>query len=169
MGQSPREANSRATNQELPCILCNSFVHWCIFNSLPLVFVLSQKNRVHTLPSYFLKIPFNITRGTRQLSWLKLYATSRKVAGSIPDEVTGFFNWPNPSSLTVALNWMPGIFLGVKGGRRVRPTTLPPSVSRFSRQNVGPPRPVTWIALPLILSSYLRLGIALYKKARLSL
>jgi hypothetical protein len=24
-------------------------------------------------------------------------------AGSIPDEVTGFFNWPNPSSRTVAL------------------------------------------------------------------
>jgi hypothetical protein len=30
-------------------------------------------------------------------------ATSRKVAGSIPDEVHGFFNWPNPSSRTVAL------------------------------------------------------------------
>jgi hypothetical protein len=24
-------------------------------------------------------------------------------AGSIPDEVIGFFNWPNPSSLTMAL------------------------------------------------------------------
>jgi hypothetical protein len=31
------------------------------------------------------------------------YATSRKVAGSIPDEVTGFFNWPNPSSLIMVL------------------------------------------------------------------
>jgi hypothetical protein len=31
------------------------------------------------------------------------YATSRKVAGSIPDEVIGFFNWPNPSSRTMAL------------------------------------------------------------------
>jgi hypothetical protein len=31
------------------------------------------------------------------------YATSREVAGSIPDEVTGFFNWPNPSSRTMAL------------------------------------------------------------------
>jgi hypothetical protein len=29
--------------------------------------------------------------------------TSRKVAGSIPDEVIGFFNWPNPSSLIMAL------------------------------------------------------------------
>jgi hypothetical protein len=31
------------------------------------------------------------------------YATSWKVAGSIPDEVIGFFNLPNASSLTVAL------------------------------------------------------------------
>jgi hypothetical protein len=31
------------------------------------------------------------------------YATSRKVAGSIPDEVIGFLNWPNPSSRTMAL------------------------------------------------------------------
>jgi hypothetical protein len=30
-------------------------------------------------------------------------ATSRKVAGSIPDEVTGFFNIPNPYSRNLAL------------------------------------------------------------------
>jgi hypothetical protein len=29
------------------------------------------------------------------------YDKIRKVAGSIPDEVTGFFNLPNPSSLTM--------------------------------------------------------------------
>jgi hypothetical protein len=34
---------------------------------------------------------------------LRHYATSWKVAGSIPDEVIGFFNWPNPSSCTMAL------------------------------------------------------------------
>jgi hypothetical protein len=34
---------------------------------------------------------------------LRHYATIQKVAGSIPDEVTGFFNLPNPSSCTVAL------------------------------------------------------------------
>jgi hypothetical protein len=35
---------------------------------------------------------------TRQRNCLKHYATFRKVAGLIPDEVIGFFNWPNPSS-----------------------------------------------------------------------
>jgi hypothetical protein len=31
------------------------------------------------------------------------YDTSRKIAGSNPDEVIGFLNWPNPSSRTMAL------------------------------------------------------------------
>jgi hypothetical protein len=34
---------------------------------------------------------------------LRHYATSRKVAGSIPDGVTGFFSWPNPSNRTMTL------------------------------------------------------------------
>jgi hypothetical protein len=41
--------------------------------------------------------------GTRWPSWLKHYATSRKVAGSIPDKVIGFLNWCNPSNRIMAL------------------------------------------------------------------
>jgi hypothetical protein len=48
------------------------------------------------------------------------YATSRKVAGSIPNEVTGIFNSPNPSIRIMALALIQPpteIFLGEKGGR----------------------------------------------------
>jgi hypothetical protein len=42
-------------------------------------------------------------KGTRWRSWLRHCATSRKVAGSIPDGVTGIFQWLNPSCRIVAL------------------------------------------------------------------
>ena len=40
---------------------------------------------------------------TRWRSWLRHCATSRKVAGSIPDGVTGIFHGHNPSGRTTAL------------------------------------------------------------------
>jgi hypothetical protein len=43
------------------------------------------------------------TVGARYRSWMRDYATSRKVAGLIPDEVIGFFKWRNPSSRTITL------------------------------------------------------------------
>jgi hypothetical protein len=39
----------------------------------------------------------------RLRSWLRHYARSRRAAVSILDEVTGFFNRPNPSRRTLAL------------------------------------------------------------------
>jgi hypothetical protein len=51
-----------------------------------------------------------------------VYATSQKVAGSIPDGVIGFFNLPNSSSRAMALGptqplteMSTGIFLELKG------------------------------------------------------
>jgi hypothetical protein len=43
-----------------------------------------------------------MSEGMRYRSWLRQYSTSQKVAGSIPDEVSGLFNWLNPSSRIVA-------------------------------------------------------------------
>jgi hypothetical protein len=47
----------------------------------------------------------NVSGDKRQRSWLRHYAASRKVAGSIPDEVIGLFfvNLPNPPSRNMAL------------------------------------------------------------------
>jgi hypothetical protein len=42
-------------------------------------------------------------RCARWRSWLRHCATSRKVAGSIPDGVTGIFYWHNPSGRTMSL------------------------------------------------------------------
>jgi len=41
--------------------------------------------------------------GKQWRSWLRHWATSRKVMGSIPDGVTGIFHWHNPSGCTLAL------------------------------------------------------------------
>jgi hypothetical protein len=61
-------------------------------------------------------------------------ATNRKVAGSIPDDVTGFFQGHNRSGLTMALgSTQPLTEMSTrniswgKGGRCVGLTTLPPS------------------------------------------
>jgi hypothetical protein len=46
----------------------------------------------------------SVAIGFKMYDWgLRHYATSRKVAGSVLDEVIGFFNWPNPCSRTMAL------------------------------------------------------------------
>jgi hypothetical protein len=57
--------------------------------------------KLYLLTSYALLMWCLIS--TSILVELRQYATSRKVAGSIPDDVIGFFKWPNPCSRTMAL------------------------------------------------------------------
>ena len=54
------EANRFSASQEIPHILLNPNVHYCIQNSPPPVPILSQINPFHAPLSHFFKIHFNI-------------------------------------------------------------------------------------------------------------
>jgi len=103
-------------------------------------------------------------RETRWRSWLSHCATSRNVAGSIPDGVIGNFHWHNPAGRTMALgltaykiNEYQEYFLVGKGGRFVGlqpyhhhvPIVLKPGSLNLLEPS-GPVRACNGIALPFI-------------------
>ena len=76
----------------------------------------------------------SIWRGTRWRSWLRHCASNWKVAGSIPDDAIGIFQWQSfrpryGRGFDSASNGneYQQYFLGDKGGRRLGMTLLPPS------------------------------------------
>jgi hypothetical protein len=106
--------------------------------------------------------------GTRWRTWLRHYVTRRKVAGSILDEVIEFFNWPIPSSRTMALGSTQPLtemstrnLLGGEGrpahradNRHLWADCLENVGSLDVSQPYGPSRSVTRISLPLFTHSY---------------
>ena len=108
---------------------------------------------------------FGLSPRSRWISWLRHCATSRKVAGLIPDGVIGIFHWRNPSGRTMALgSTQPlteisarNISCGVKAAGvygwqiyHLRVPIVVKSVSVNLLEHWGPVQACTGIALPLL-------------------
>jgi hypothetical protein len=109
------------------CLCVYIYLHLLVqSNNTPYCLLLSAKQNVLTIAK---KVEVTWESGSRcwWRSWLRHCATSRKIATSIPDDVTAIFYWHNPSGRTTALGSTQPFLGGGKGGRCVGLTTLPPS------------------------------------------
>jgi len=111
--------------------------------------------------------------GTAVPQWLRCCATSRKVAGSIPDGVSGFFIDIKSfrSHYGALTEWVSGIFPGGKGGRCIRLTTLPPSCAVVTKSGnlkflepFGSLQVCNEIALPLPLAFHFSMWMGFQKE-----
>jgi hypothetical protein len=75
---------------------------YAFFPQSELNYCLSDPSHVSS-PKIFYWSWENLVRCTVQLFGQRHYPTIRKVTDSNPDEIIGFFNWPNHSTRTVAL------------------------------------------------------------------
>jgi hypothetical protein len=102
--------------------------NWFVLRKIIAVPSDNHRKSTNTLRDQNTKFP-NIHGSMRWRSWLRHCATSQKVAGSIPDGVSGISNWHNPTGRTTALRSnqpLTEISTRGKGGRCVG-LTLPPS------------------------------------------
>jgi hypothetical protein len=76
-----------------------------LFQCISILFLCSESHNIDSLPAYSVTPSiFDVPgRPLMVAQWLRYCATNRKVAGSIPDGITGIFHWHNPSDRTMAL------------------------------------------------------------------